>query len=226
MSDLQEVSGMWGTAGAKFVVVALATLVIGIAACGDDGQDATAARQAANGTASSDARELDRFLMRNGEEPGFRQGALPGQVPRSRQTITGVRAFVKDMRLAAADARRLRGEGFISFTAQPIRGPRGTAGITNVAQFATAEGARHNVAHELRTDVIRAFGPVTNLRRFTVPGIPGARGWTASKPRVGNLWWVQGRCVLVLGNQGPGPFVGPLSKGARAIYERTNGQCP
>jgi hypothetical protein len=226
MNDLQEASGMWSTAGAKFAVVALTTVVIGIAACGNDGKDETAARQAANGNASSGARELDRFLMRNGEEPGFRQGALPGQVPRSRQTITGVRAFVKDMRLAAADARRLRGEGFISFTAQPIRGPRGTAGITNVAQFATAEGARRNLAHETRTDVIRAFGPVTNLRRFTVPGIPGARGWTASKPRVGNLWWVQGRCVLVLGNQGPGPFVGPLSKGARAIYERTNGQCP
>ena len=67
------------------------------------------------------------------------------------------------------------------------------------------------MAHELRTDVIRAFGPVENLRYFTVPGIPGARGWTAYKPHVGNLWWVQGRCVLVLGNQGPGPFAGPLS---------------
>ena len=32
--------------------------------------------------------------------------------------------------------------------------------------------------------------------------------------------------MLVLGNQGPGPFAGPLSTGARAIYERTNGQCP
>jgi hypothetical protein len=225
IDDLQEVSGMWSAAGAKYVVVALATVVIGIAACGDDGKDETAARQAANGNARSGAGGLDRFLMRNGEEPGFRQGALPEAVPRSRETITGVNAFVKDMHLAPADARRLRSEGFISFTVQPIRGPR-TAGLTNVALFATAEGARHNMAHELRTDVIRAFGPVTNLRRFTVPGISSARGWTASKPHVGNLWWVQGRCVLVLGNQGPGPFVGPLSKGARAIYERTNGECP
>ena len=112
------------------------------------------------------------------------------------------------MHLAPADARRLRSEGFISFTVQPIRGPR-TAGITNVALFATAEGAKHNMAHELRTDVIRALGPVENLRYFTVPGIPGARGWTASEPHVGNLWWVQGRCMLVLGNQGPGPVRRP-----------------
>ena len=216
---------MWGTARAKFVVVALATLVIGIAACGDDGTGETAAQEAANAKAPSGTPALDRFLMRKGEEPGFRRGAGPDQTPQSGGTITGVNAFVKDMHLAPADARRLRSEGFVSFMSQPIRGPR-TAGVTNVALFATPEGARHNMAHELRTDVIRAFGAVTHLRRFTVPRIPGARGWTASKPRVGNLWWVQGRCVLVLGNQGPGPFVGPLSTGARAIYERTNGQCP
>jgi hypothetical protein len=159
--------------------------------------------------------------MRTDEEPGFRPGACPGAVPRSRGTIKGVKALVKDMRLAPADARRPRSEG----TFQPIRGPR-TAGVTNVALFETAEGAKHSLAHGLRPDVIRALGPVENLRYFTVPGIPGARGRTASKPHVGNLHRVQGRCVLVLGNQGLGPFAGPMSAGARAIYERTNGECP
>jgi hypothetical protein len=216
---------MWRRVGANLGAVALATLVIGLAACGGDDGDENTAQAAANATPPSGARALDRFLMQGGEEPGFRRGAAPGATPSSGETITGVRAFVEEMHLPPADARRLRREGFISFAVQPIRGPR-TAGVSNVALFATAEGAKHNLAHELRTDVIRAFGPVANLRRFTVPGIPGARGWTASEPHVGNLWWVQGRCVLVLGNQGPGPFVGPLSTGARAIYERTNGQCP
>ena len=32
--------------------------------------------------------------------------------------------------------------------------------------------------------------------------------------------------MLVLGNQGPGPFAGPLSAGVRAIHARTNGECP
>jgi hypothetical protein len=216
---------MWATLEAKLGVVALATLAIGLAACGGDDGDETTAHEAANGDARTAAPDLDRFLMRKDEEPGFRPGAAPGAVPRSGGTITGVEAFVKDMPLAPADARRLRSEGFISYTFQPIRGPR-TAGITNVTLYATAEGAKHSLAHELRTDVIRAFGPVANLRRFPVPGIPGARGWTASKPHVGNVNWVQGRCMLVLGNQGPGPFAGPLSTGARAIYERTNGECP
>jgi hypothetical protein len=217
---------MWGTLGAKLGAVVLATLAIGLAGCGGDDGDETRADEAANGNARSGARDLDRFLMREGEQPGFRREARPGVVPRSRGTITGVKAFVKDMHLAPADARRLRSEGFISLTFRPTRGPR-TAGVTSVALFATAEGAEHHMAHELRTDVIRTFLPDgAKIRRFDVPGIPGARGFTASKPHVGNVFWVQGRCVLVLGNQGPGPFAGPLSTGAQAIYERTNGECP
>jgi predicted small secreted protein len=199
-------------------------LALLLSACGDDegdGGDVTDAERSAEKAAKSEQpskTELTRFLMRTDEEPGFRPVGQP-------RTDTGVEAFVKGGGLTQADARRLRSEGFIAFTFQPIRGPR-TAGVTNVALYETAEGAKHSMAHDLRPDVIRALGPVANLRYFTVPGIPGARGWTASKPHVGNLHWVQGRCFLVLGNQGPGPFAGPLSAGARAIYERTNGQCP
>jgi hypothetical protein len=216
---------MSGPLRAKLGILTLVTLAIGLGACGADDGDESTAPEAANGNARAAAQDLDRFLMRKDEEPGFRPGARPDQAPRSRGTITGVNAFVNDMHLAPADARRLRSEGFISFMSQPIRGPR-TAGVTNVALYETAEGAKHSLAHELRPDVIRAVGPVENLRYFAVPGVPGARGWTASKPHVGNVQWVQGRCMLVLGNQGPGPFAGPLSKGARAIYKRTNGQCP
>ena len=215
----------------KLGAVAMAMLVLGIAACGGDDGDETTAREGANGKARAVAANLSDYLMRNDEEPGFRQGARPGQVPQSRETITGVKAFATAMHLTPSDARRLRGEGFISFTAQPIRGPR-TAGVTNVALYESPEGARHSLAHELRPDVIRALGPVENLRFFPVPGVPGGRGWTASLPGepasrdVGNVFWFEGRCMLVLGNQGPGPFVGPLSAGARAIFERTNRQCP
>ena len=209
----------------------LATLVIGIAACGNDDEVRPSAREAAHPTARADAQDLGRYLMRRDEEPGFRPGAAPGAMPRERGTVTGVKALVREMHLAAADERRLSSEGFLSLTFQPIRGPR-SAGVTNVSLYETAEGAKRSLAHELRPDVIRAAGPVANVRFFSVPGIPGARGWTASLPgapasrRVGNVLWVQGRCMHVLGNQGPGPFVGPLSRGARAIYERTSDQCP
>jgi hypothetical protein len=212
-------------------VAALAALVIAIAACGDDGDTDRAAPEAPNATPRAVAEDLGRYLMRRDEEPEFRPGTGPGATPRERQTVTGVKAFVNEMNLLAADERRLSSEGFVSFTSRPIRGPR-AAGVTNVSLYETADGAERSLAHELRPDVIRAAGPLANLRFFSVPGIPGARGWTASLPgepesrAVGNVLWVQGRCVHVLGNQGPGPFVGPLSRGARAIYERTSEQCP
>ncbi len=44
--------------------------------------------------------------------------------------------------------------------------------------------------------------------------------------RIGHLFWVQGRCLLVIGNEGKGDFVKPRSIGAKAIHERTNGVCP
>ena len=216
---------MWAMVGAKHAAAALAAVVIGLAACGGDDGDETTVPEAAAVAARSGAENLNRFLMQKDEEPGFRPGAAPGASPQSGETITGVEAFVRDMGLAPADAERLRREGFISFTVQPIRGPR-TAGVTNAALYETAEGAQQSLAYELRPEVVRRFQPVENLRWFKVPGVPGARGWTASEPHVGNVLWVQGRCMLVLGNQGPGPFAGPLSTGARAIFERTNGECP
>jgi len=212
-------------------VVVLATLVIGIAACGNDADGRPAAPEAANATPRTDAHDLGRYLMRRDEEPGFRPGAAPGAMPRARGSITGVKALVNEWHLPADDERRLSSEGFLSLISQPIRGHR-SAGVSEVSLYETAEGAKRSLAHELRPDVIRAASPVANLRFFSVPGFPGARGWTASLPgepasrRVGNVLWVQGRCMHVLGNQGPGPFVGPLSRGARAIYERTSDRCP
>jgi hypothetical protein len=163
--------------------------------------------------------------MQKNEEPGFSPGAAPGATPRTRQTIAGVTAFASFQRMTRADERRLRNEGFISFTVEPIRAPQ-TAGVSNVALYATPGGAEGSMAYDLRPRVIRSFGPVKGLRFFAVPGVPGARGWTASEPHVGNVSWVEGRCYLALGNQGPGPFVGPLSRGVQAIYARTKGQCP
>jgi hypothetical protein len=218
MSDLRRV-------GTNLQAVALATLVVGIAACGDDGDATPTVRKAASTTAPAPAPDLEQFLMRDGEEPGFRQGAAPGAMPSARDTIEGVEAFVAELGLPPADAQRLRDEGFISFMVQPIRGPK-SAGLSNVALYETEEGATQSLAHELQPAVIRAGGPIKGLRFFRVQGIPGARGWTASEPHVGNVMWVQGRCLLVLGNQGPGQLAGPLSTGARAIYKRTKGQCP
>jgi hypothetical protein len=68
------------------------------------------------------------------------------------------------------------------------------------------------------------------VKRFNVPDVPGAFGWTATKPgeRVGNIVCVEGRCVMTLGNatHGADSFVGPLTAGVQAVHLRVDGRCP
>ena len=204
----------------------VAGLALAVSACGDSADNAGSAAADSKPKAAAAANiDLAPMLMRAGEEPGFRPGALAGAMPAERATFTGVDAFASEMGMPPEDIRRLRSEGFLSFTVGPIRGPRGTAGLTNASLYETAEGARRSMAHDLRPDVIRSGGPIEGLRFFTVRGVPGARGWAASEPPVANVLWVQGRCYMTLGNQGPGRLESRLSKGVRAIYQRTQGRC-
>lgn len=214
------------TTGKQAVAAVLVGLALATSACGDSADDSGSAT-AGTGTkvATAPGIDLTPLLMRAHEEPGFRPGAHPDSAFQSRETFVGVEAFAEDMGLPPAEVDRLRDEGFISFTVNPIRGPRNTAGLTNAALYETAQGAKRSMAHDLRPDVIRANGPIEGLRFFSVPGVPGARGWTASEPHVANVLWVQGRCYLTLGNQGPGRLEGRLSTGVRAIYERTKDLC-
>lgn len=176
------------------------------------------APEAAKTTARPDKVDYTRFLMRDGEQPGFRR-------------VESVRtesaeAFAEHARLTKAELSRMRGAGMGLATFQPTEGPN-AVGVTSVTLFDSAQGARQWMAQEQREDYIRRHLPGSGkLRHIDVPGIPAARGWTGSKGshKVGNVFWVQGRCLMVLGNEGPGPIAGPLSTGARAIYKRTNGQ--
>jgi hypothetical protein len=178
------------------------------------------APEAAKATARPEKVDFTRFLMRNGEQPGFR---------RVESVVTeGAETFAENSRLTKVELSRMRSAGMGPGTYQPTEGPN-TRGVTSVTLFASAQGARQWMAQEQREDYIRRQLPGGGkLRHFDVPGIPGARGWTASKDGhdVGNVFWVQGRCLMILGNEGPGPIAGPLSTGARAIYKRTKGQCP
>ena len=206
----------------RLTVGLVVALLLICSACGDDGDDESAAPEAANGNARPAARDLDRFLMRNGEEPGFRPDG-------DAFTVVGVDAFAEHARLSRAEVQQLRENGFISFTARRTLAGRDGAGVSEVRLFATPEGARNEMTYELRTSTIRALLPKTKIRRFTVRGVPDARGWTGSDLHgipIGTVHWVQGRCMLVLVSEGDVPFVNALSTGARAIYERTGGDCP
>ncbi len=196
------------------LVVALAGGAFMASGCGES------ATGAAKSIARPDTVDDTRFLLRDGEQPGVR---------RVESVLTeDAETFAENARLTKAELSRMRSAGMGLGTYQPTEGPN-SRGVTSVTLFASAQGARRWMAQELREDYIRRHMPGDGkLRRFVVPGIPGARGWSASKDGhiVGNIFWVQGRCLMSLGHETTGPFDGPLAAGAHAIYQRTKGQCP
>ena len=114
-------------------------------------------------------------------------------------------------------------------TLQPLSGDDGSGGVTTVLLFKTAEGARDWLEFETSDEGIDSMVPGAKPKRFKVPGVPGARGWTGRDRHdnpIGHGFWVQGRCEMVLGNEGEGDYVKPISIGVKAIYDRTKGMCP
>ncbi|MDQ4144385.1 MAG: hypothetical protein M3198_11695 [Actinomycetota bacterium] len=195
-----------------FVAAALALAVV----AGGCGTSSTS--PSAELAASPTTRDLERFLIRANEAPGFSPSGKP-------ETISGVRAFVADLQGTKADEQRLRDHGFQVFVVQPLEGPSDAAGVTNVSLFSTEEGAARELQY-LLGNIDNEF-PGAKIERFDVPGLSTATGYTAELPdgvKVANVNWSQGRCVMTLGSQPP--FVDELRAGVRALYERTEGTCP
>ena len=70
--------------------------------------------------------------------------------------------------------------------------------------------------------------PGWTVKRFDVTGVPGAFGSTArnGSHRVGNVTWVEGRCVMTLGNEAESSSVAALRAGVKAVHRRVAGRCP
>ena len=84
------------------------------------------------------------------------------------------------------------------------------------------------MTNDLRASTIHGPLPETKIRRFTVHGVPGARAGPGATRRQSHRHRALGAGSLharVL-SEGDVRFVDALSAGARAIYERTAGDCP
>lgn len=192
------------------ISVGLVGAALGAVGCGDSDPVPPAAA-----TSGPTQEQFAPYLVRNGEEPRFRVVGADGTDDFAGLTSGG--GFTDEGK------RVLRRAGFLKIFVRRLEGPRGP-GLSNVQVFATAEGARRWMAYDLRTDVIRDTAPgTTKVERFRVAGVPGARGWTTDE--FANVLWVQGRCLLVLGNAGNPSAVADLAAGVRAIHRRTKGRC-
>jgi hypothetical protein len=101
--------------------------------------------------------------------------------------------------------------------------------VSSVLLFFTRTGAQDWMAYETSLEAIRLQIPGAEIERFDVPEVPGATGWTGPDIHgnaIGQVYWTQGRCMLLLGLEVEGPRVARLAAGAKAIYERTGGDCP
>ena len=203
----------------------LAVTAIGLGGCGGDDDDETSDKEGVTTGTQKAPPGLERFLLRRGEEPGYEPS---GPV----EELSSAEEFAARGPRPEAEARRLSEGGFVSFARRELEGKDGP-GVTSLMLFASAAGAKGEAAEE-RSNLDADYRGWT-LKRFDVPGVPGAFGWTAtnrSSPdaprgeRVGNVTWVEGRCTMTLGNSGASWFEEPLTAGVRAVHRRVAGRCP
>lgn len=183
-----------------------------LTACGGDAERGSTVDE----TTSAGQPNLERFLMQDDEVPGLKPVASP-------QTDS------RDPFVLSPDGKKLlQRSGFVSTTFQPAEGSHG-AGVSSVMLFESDAGAREWMAYETSDDAIQAQIPGAKIKRFQVADVPGAHGWTGPDLHgnaIGQVYWTQGRCMMLIGLEVEGPRVARLSAGVKAIYERTDGTCP
>ena len=201
----------------RALAVLVGMLLVG---CGSESERPTTTDAATTNTPHADTSAshptLDQYFLQADEGPRLEPLSAP-------QTDAG-----EPFDLPEAGAERLRRSGYIVTTYQTGQSDS-SAGVSSVLLFETGGGARDWMAYETSDEALRHLIPHGTFKPFEVPDVPGAHGWTGPDLHghaIGNVYWTQGRCMMVISLETGGPRVGPLSAGARAIYERTGGTCP
>ncbi|KRF28733.1 hypothetical protein ASG94_21105 [Nocardioides sp. Soil805] len=159
---------------------------------------------------------VDQYLLQVDEGPRLEPMSSP-------QTDSG-----EPFPLPERGAEVLERSGYISTTYQTGQSDS-SAGVSSVLLFETEAGARDWMTYETSTEALRHQIPNGKFKRFQVPDVPGATRWTGPDLHgnaIGNVYWAQGRCMLLISLETDGPRVEPLAAGAKAVYERTGGTCP
>jgi hypothetical protein len=164
------------------------------------------------------AADVAALLVRPGEMPGF---SLDG--PRTVSTQAG------DFAPTPKDATRFRADGFAHGATQQLRGTgadRGAVGISVGFLFGTPSAAQRELLRSL-AESLSSQGSA-RIARFTVPGVPTARGFTATagSRRATNVVFRSGRCMLLIGDIGrPSSLPAAVKAAVRAVYRRVAGSC-
>jgi len=159
--------------------------------------------------------KLAQYLLKQGEG-GFTVFSVAVDQP----TVSD---WMKSSQSTPADARRVVQEGFHDALQQETATSTGGTGLDFVLELGSPAAARQEEAVELREDIAEQ-GRV-RVSRFTVAGIPGSAGISASKGPNGsaaNVLFTVGRCLLLVGSGGVDPrYRTDVIAGAKALYRRS-----
>lgn len=151
--------------------------------------------------------------MQTGEETGYSPSGAPTFTRSAASWATGNPN-------AAADAKRLRGEGFRAALNQHTTGSNSTGGVSFVIALASPAAA----AAEERAELKEGVAENSRVTRFTIKQLPTSEGFAAKGTySVANVLFVEGSCVLLVGDatdaaNNPRP---PVIAGGLKVYGRT-----
>jgi hypothetical protein len=154
---------------------------------------------------------LSAYLVQGHEETGMR---TTGGATADRTPVQWTSGGVPD---AAAENKRLDQEGFREVLSVPTGSTRGQS-ISWAMQLGSASAAAREQAAELQP-----FGSGPSTTRFTVTGVPGAKGWDQANTDA-NILFTEGRCLMLVGDEVSGGDQPPVIAAAHAIWARTHGK--
>ena len=202
-------------------------LILGMTALTGCGSSATSPPATPNHAAASiPAASLRLFTVQGGEEPGFTPQDTAVH-PTASSFVVGESSSTR----AQTDIARLNREGFRGGAIETLAvnsGQQG-GGVSAVIVLGSTAAARRELAVELQ-DIESTQGAGAIISHFTVPSIATARGFSATQPSqggAGNVLFIEGSCLLVVGDSGnQSELSTPLIQAAERIDTRTHGTCP
>jgi hypothetical protein len=172
---------------------------------------------------------LAPFLLRSGEEPGFHAGK-PG-------TVNSIHEDVEEepAKQAAEETTRLTSEGFVSEMYESTHDAKLHAeGASAVIELGSAGQADAAVSFDTHA-AIAAQGKKVLIGHFRIPGVPGARAFTAKERHhagaAANVYWREGDCEVFVGDSlrvgSPAAAAAVAKAGTLAVHKRTRkATCP
>jgi hypothetical protein len=134
---------------------------------------------------------LAPYLVRAGEETGYS--------PTRPSFYRSAAAWAASTN-SPADASRYRREGFRGALSEGTNGAHGDQGVSYVEVLGSPAAAKSEAQGLLKQSTTGLPGGVT-ATSFTVRQLPTSEGDTqTSSARVANVWWVEGSCLLVVGD--------------------------